>query len=480
MRAAASLFTPFLTTLSSKPAEPSGSAVVFIAGVGLFFAPLYLGGNRPGAFLVLQLVSFALLAALVWMHRHRWLSNRTKQDKMVWILGAVMLLWLFAPLLQMLPLPHSWLSDIKGRQLGYEIVAFAGGELAAWNTISVNVRETERAWLLVFLPVAFFFAARSVSQRHLKTLLTVLAVIACLEAFLALVQAFGLRHQMPGTNATADGNGTYVNRNHLAGMLAMCLPMLLALVVVKSNAAARSERTHRDSREHSTAKIYWIAALILVGLGLIFSRSRGGLAFGGVAFALAVAFTAWRAETRGVWIVAAATMFFVLVCAGFLGASGVLSRFDSNVIASNWTSRAQIASATIKAGFDFLPFGAGLGTYEQAFRPYQVYYGDWFAQAHNDYAQLFFELGLLAVAIITLSFIAFVWQWQRLLTLSRRSDQTLIQMCAGASVIAILLHSFVDFNLQIPANAIYFGFLAGVFFRTDTESNPSRKSVRRI
>jgi hypothetical protein len=39
-----------------------------------------------------------------------------------------------------------------------------------------------------------------------------------------------------------------------------------------------------------------------------------------------------------------------------------------------------------------------------------------------------------------------------------------MQAGAGLGMLAMLLHGLFDFNFHIPANAIYFSFLAGVFF----------------
>jgi hypothetical protein len=42
---------------------------------------------------------------------------------------------------------------------------------------------------------------------------------------------------------------------------------------------------------------------------------------------------------------------------------------------------------------------------------------------------------------------------------------SLLPLAAFCGCFAILIHSFVDFNLQIPANAIYFVTLAGLATR---------------
>jgi hypothetical protein len=49
---------------------------------------------------------------------------------------------------------------------------------------------------------------------------------------------------------------------------------------------------------------------------------------------------------------------------------------------------------------------------------------------------------------------------------ARRQSRGLgfLQVSAGLGVLAMAIHGAFDFNFHIPANAIYFAFLAGVFF----------------
>jgi hypothetical protein len=42
-------------------------------------------------------------------------------------------------------------------------------------------------------------------------------------------------------------------------------------------------------------------------------------------------------------------------------------------------------------------------------------------------------------------------------------------VAAGLGMLAMIVHAGFDFNFHIPANAIYFSFLAGVFFFTPAE-----------
>ncbi len=87
--------------------------------------------------------------------------------------------------------------------------------------------------------------------------------------------------------------------------------------------------------------------------------------------------------------------------------------------------------------------------------------------AHNDYAQLFLELGVAGVAVIFLALAAYLSRWVQLARVWRERSLGHLQLAAGLGMLAMLVHGLVDFNFHIPANALYFSFLAGVFFHRE-------------
>jgi len=85
---------------------------------------------------------------------------------------------------------------------------------------------------------------------------------------------------------------------------------------------------------------------------------------------------------------------------------------------------------------------------------------DW-DHAHDDYAQALAETGLVGGALILLAvgtffYLAFDRWGERL-----RYHQGWIRLGATVGCCGLLIHSFVDFNLHIPANAAWFAASAG-------------------
>jgi O-antigen ligase len=89
-----------------------------------------------------------------------------------------------------------------------------------------------------------------------------------------------------------------------------------------------------------------------------------------------------------------------------------------------------------------------------AYRPEKVV--NFYDYTHNDYAQIAAETGVVGLGlmglVVALSLAAALRaQWVRRDPLMRGMSFACIM-----GVTSLLIHSWVDFNLQIPANAVYF------------------------
>jgi O-antigen ligase len=122
-------------------------------------------------------------------------------------------------------------------------------------------------------------------------------------------------------------------------------------------------------------------------------------------------------------------------------------------------------------------WGWGLGTFPTVYPSYRSFYTNLFVnEAHNDYAQLLVETGLLGFGLM-LWFLVRLYRYG--LPTSRRWEfqwDGAVSLSALLGCTGILLHSFVDFNLQVPANAALFYALCGLAASPLAESSKPERS----
>jgi O-antigen ligase len=114
---------------------------------------------------------------------------------------------------------------------------------------------------------------------------------------------------------------------------------------------------------------------------------------------------------------------------------------------------------------DYPGTGTGPDTFAVAYPPYQAPgYSLLSRYAHNDYLQFTAETGIMAIPLML---VLLNWFFRTGFTrLKSRSRQTMgITLGAMGAVGAILIHSYSDGNLQIPANALVFTALVAAGLR---------------
>jgi O-antigen ligase len=149
----------------------------------------------------------------------------------------------------------------------------------------------------------------------------------------------------------------------------------------------------------------------------------------------------------------------ILALLAFLGKGQVLGRLGDLAPGIRWNMTKDCLRM-----FSHRPlWGWGLGTFPTVYPGYRSFYTNLFInEAHNDYAQLLVETGLLGFGLM-LWFL--VRMYRHGLPTSRRWEFTwdgALSLAALLGCTGILIHSFVDFNLQIPANAAFFYVLSAL------------------
>jgi O-antigen ligase len=377
-----------------------------------------------------------------------------------------------ATLVQLVPLPASWWLALPGHE-AYAGVLEITGAREGWRPMSMNPRATEYAGLALIPCIATFLLVVSLARREVRRLAFVFICVAIAEGILGILQVGAGNESILRLGNPFGGGastGTYINKNHFAALMAMALPVALAFWAMETlpSVDSHGERL-REHPRHADAKlarrILWSLLIVLLLAALLFTRSRAGIGCGLAALGAASLGLVWNAATLRLRVVLIGMAGLALLLAAYVGLTPIVERFAPEDLALSYEGRMRIAAAAMRGGLDFLPFGSGLGTFADVFRRYQAEGLTGFIDhAHNDYAELFLEMGVAGIAAVALFAAAYVARWG--VIASRRLSRTLgyLQVASGLGVLALAAHGFFDFNFHIPANAIYFSFLAGVFF----------------
>jgi len=256
--------------------------------------------------------------------------------------------------------------------------------------------------------------------------------------------------------------GPYVNRNHYAGLMEMLIPLTASYAFSRVG-------SHIPSWMRASAVLLPIASVLLSG-------SRGGLVALGVETALAamivlvlrgngVGSRVSRGRRRamtwfGTVAMAAVALFF------WINPGGFSTRLWTVASAKQYhevtaTDRVAVAHGSVRMLKDHLWFGVGLGSFETVYPQYQSLPSNltW-DHAHNDYIEAASETGLIGVALIVSALALFLRLALRELQLD--GEPGWIQLGATLGCCGLLVHSLVDFNLHVPANAAWFAFCAAI------------------
>ena len=332
--------------------------------------------------------------------------------------------------------------------------------------LTLDRSETRQALVLLVADLAFFFLAvqlfAGAGSRTLRVFgLAVLVFAGSMGLFAILQFASGAR-QIYGIVDTPFGVsfGPYVNPDHFAGLMEMLIPVAVLYIA------------GRRGRLSVEASVWRVSAATLALASLLLSGSRGGLL--ALSAEIAVATSALRragartTERRRLAMAAAITllagvMLFAYVDPGWAAKKlGSVAYVDSAW--ADWAgTRKSMALDSLRMWRDHPVLGVGLGNFATAYPRYQSFPSDmWFDHAHNDYVEAVAETGLVGALLILSALALFLRlafrDWGR----PFRSQASWIRLGAAIGCCGMLVHSFLDFNLHIPANAAWLAVLAGI------------------
>ena len=363
-------------------------------------------------------------------------------------------------IVQLIPLPHGVWSALPGRA-----TIAANDQLAGlgniWRPITLSSAKTVNSLGSLVVPVAGLLLYAIQDDADRRRILPMMLMIAAATALLGVAQIAsggdGALYFYSVTNLH-EPVGLFSNRNHNAVFLATVL-------VIAGYLFAEFRRLH-SARSGKPIMVAVVCLLVLVTL--LINGSRAGLFIGLLAIGLGVALflTAFKRSEDGhdrglvqlTWVTAAGVVgVAVLGSAALFVNAASFDRLVTLSIAEE--TRALVLPQILQMAQDHWVFGTGYGSFEYAYRQYEV--SDWLREnylnnAHDDLLQWIIEGGLPSI-LIALAFIGWLVrvalaQWKARFTNAPRTQQ--VAMALGVLVL-LLVASALDYPLRVPSMMLY-------------------------
>lgn len=311
--------------------------------------------------------------------------------------------------------------------------------------------------------LAYVFAQDSRRARFMVTAFWAVGTAICLYGLLAFISGSEKVLWYSKTSYLGDLTGTFINRNHFALFAGLVFIAGLALMFQSWNRMMRGANPRQkveDIRDWVLKQgLLRLTLSILTFIAIVLTHSRAGL----VCTLLGLsAYLLLYQIYLGSWMRAALTGILVILI-GVIGlniAFNFSQHFSELFEDYSSQERAKVYEICLRAFLDNPVLGYGLNGFEPEFRLYQTNVFQEFDHAHSDLLESILDLGVVgALALWSAVAILLSCLWHGVRT--RRQDGMYPMLALAASVM-ILLHSAVDFDLQIPGLALTWTSLLGI------------------
>ncbi len=446
-------FQPFDESIESEKTSLPSRIVFVLLCMMLVFSTVVFGAVDVWALGALS--GFAGLISILWLS-DAWLKKefRFSANKLqIPLLGLILI-----GLLQLLPFRSS---DISSALL--DIPAISSLSLAPYAT----------RFAIVQLIVYFVFLAASLTfintPKRLRYVVLTIIIFSSLMAFYGILQRLANLEGIYGARLPeqAVSFASLVNGHHFAAFMEMTVGLTLGLLF--------GEATKKDK------KFLLVIASVIMGMAIVFTSSRGGMiGFLGVISFIVTANLLKKPATendseienkrnyRRNFAFVAGGLALILGLFGaviFLGGDESLLRgvgLENNQ--DDFTNgRIHFWQVAWQIFLDHPILGAGLDAFGTVFTRYDTWNGIYrVEQAHNDYLQILADAGVVGFACVA-AFIYLLFK-RSIGVITKATDgfQQNVAIGALAGCLGILIHSFFDFPLRTPSNALFFLMLTAL------------------
>lgn len=457
----------------------------------LIVAPIPLGANRQFAWSILTLASSVLVIAWVIMYSmsHVRVTKAFVYGKYSVITFVVLLVWL---IVQIIPLPSVVVELVSPMRLELDKFINSGSNdylsISASPYVSLNSFIKYVAYFNAFILTLLLVDSR----ERFRKLAWVIVISGTIQAFYGSVMVLTGAEKILWLDKKAYigyATGTFVNRNHFAGYLVVCILTgfgLMLSMMKRTNSASWKAKLRNILLLLFGNKFRLRVFLVVMVIGIVMSGSRMGnaslvltLMIGGV---LGYMFIRHARKSLLILVVSVAIIDFVVVGV-WMGFEKVIDRLEGSFVRINTLSSEQsndssiskiegLSGTNIKVSdavylllvqrghvykdmkdyiSDYYLVGSGIGTFQYMYPMYRdkkIFM--FFNHAHNDYMEFRAEIGLVGSILLLIVVLITIKQCLSELWFGSRDSKVIVYIpilvLCGAGI-----HASVEFNLQIPA-----------------------------
>ncbi|HEX5413752.1 MAG TPA: O-antigen ligase family protein [Terriglobia bacterium] len=435
--------------------------------VGSSFA---FGGVQPIAYSLAEIFTFLMVVLFLW--------GQTRQGRISLSLPIWPLLFVLFVALQLLPLPQFLLTAVSPARRVSQAWLAPIQHASSWDALSISPAATILDLFKVLAYIGIFVLVIQLfdSARRKSTILTVLIILGCFEAGYGILQYLLGWNTIFGITNPYDSSvafGTYINRNHFAGLMDLTFPLAFASAFYSYQLWSDPQRRTLSTRSGGESPlgfriVFYLFLVVVMVMGVVFSNSRGGIIAVSVALIAMSGLTLLKVRRRSWGLVIAGLVTLAVAFCLWIGMGSTVHRFVNMSQAEYEATlrRSMMWRDTVQLFRHNPILGTGLGTYEDALRPFQTHLVTLTVDhAHNDYLEFASETGLIGFLLL---FVPIFWLLARMIISflrdHRRYRSAILLGCIG-STLGLLIHSLTDFNLQVPANAMIFAAILGVGYK---------------
>ncbi len=429
-----------------------------------------------------QLILYIAVACLLAC----WAGRTILEGKPIWVpcvISAALAGMCVLAIVQILPMGKDWVQLLSPETARLDEFLMSPEEASSDGkvTLSVAPGNTQRMLLQLIAVVAVFCAVRA--NLRDPACFRRLAYLSAANGVMLTVIGLGQMVSTPPDTVfwyfPTDGQvfGPFICRNHFAYYVNLCVGLTAGLLMgtrcfLPAGPSSKGEFWRDLLRD---PLVPWLgAALGIMVAGLLACLSRGGLIglmIGGIAGLIILG--PKRAARWGVWAVVPVVAGLLVFWMGHDRISHRWERLlDDNTLGD---SRAVVWGRTIPLVARFPVLGSGLGSFglvEPATRVPGDSFNFYAEHAHNDYLELWIEGGTGQIVLAAIVIVMILIKGIRAVRLQPFSPNGRLALGGVIGFISIVVHSFVDFGLHIPAISLFTAVVAAMLVNLGERAEP--------